>query len=566
MKIQHMLRTAFLFLFVFVPFSSGDVFSLVPPAAGSIEEGLNHRIALDLRDMDIVDALKFLAMKAGINIIAAKDVEGRVSLFLKNVTTREALNIILQANSLAYETRGDVLYVMSDREYKSIHGSNFSDSRVVKIINLKYAKPDSVFKAIDILKSDIGKVMVDEESGAVILVDTPEKIVEMQKAINDLDRVTLTRTFDLKYAKAKDIQAILAQRLDAKKTGTVAVDERNQHLIITAFPDRMKEVEDLIRGMDQKTKQVLIEVKIIKVILDKRNSMGVDWNKVFDEAKLEGLNFGGNFPLSSVSLDNLPTSPNYFQIGGGTRLASAVVQILQEFGETRNLSSPSIAVVNGQEAKIVVGTTQAYVTTTVASGTVASTTAAQVAFIDVGVTLTLTPFINDDGYISIKLKPEISTAGTPLTYTIAPQVTNQVPQVDKTSAETTVLIKDGRTVIIGGLRKDEKVKSVNQLPVLGQIPYLGSLFRNTSTGVERSEIVVMITPHIISGDGDGIPDNSTAAPIDPASAPFDTSNEDAQINEETQINDEARPANGAQDVQPVQEDDNLKPKGMRSDD
>ncbi|MBI3602389.1 MAG: hypothetical protein HY209_05805 [Candidatus Omnitrophica bacterium] len=475
-------------------------FAQQKPQPIPIQEGLTQRIALDLRDMDIIDALKFLAMKAGINIIAAKDVSGRVSLFLKGVTTQDALTIILQANSLAYEIRRDVLYVMTEKEYKAIHGSNFSDTRKVKILNLKYAKPEAVFKAVDTLKSDIGKVMVDEESGAVILMDTPERISEMEKAVADLDQVTLTKTFILQYAKAKDLEPILAKRLDAKKTGTVAVDERSDQLIVTAFPDRMQEIEDLIRSMDKKTKQVLIEARILKVILNDNFSMGVDWNRVWTEAKLKGLNFTGVFPLA-------PAPTNFLRIGAGNDAAtgfnySAVVQILKEFGETHNLSSPSIAVINGQEAKMLVGTTQPYVTTTVAAGTVTATTAAQVSFVDVGVQLTLTPFINNDGYVTIKIKPEISTVDQPFTYSLAPGVNNTVPIVSKTTAETTVMIKDGRTVIIGGLRKDDKVKTVNKVPVLGDIPFLGVAFRNTVNTMEKTEVVVFITPHIISGGDD----------------------------------------------------------------
>ncbi len=463
-------------------------------------EGLDQRIALDLRDMDVVDALKFLAMKAGINIIAGKDVSGRVSLFLKGVTTQDALSIILQANNLAYEKRGDLLYVMTDKEYKSIHGSEFNDIRKVKIINLKFAKPESVFKAVDVLKSDIGKVLVDEETGAVILMDTPDKIAEMELAIANLDRVTETKTFTLKYAKALDVEQILAKRLDAKKTGTVSVDTRNDALIVTAFSDRMKEIEELVKGLDKKTKQVLIEAKILKVILSDDFSMGINWSKVWEEAKLKGLNFTGSYGLS-------PAPTDFFRIGVGDDVDSghgysAIINIIKEYGETRNLSSPSIAVVNGQEAKMLVGTTQAYVTTTVATGGTTATTAAQVTFLDVGVQLTLTPNINDDGYVTMKIKPEVSSVDGTLSYQIAPSVNNEVPLVAKTTAETTIMIRDGRTIVIGGLRKDETVKRENKLPVLADIPLLGHAFKKTVNTSEKSEIVVFITPRIMSGDED----------------------------------------------------------------
>ena len=468
------------------------------PQPATVEEGLNQLMALDLRDLDIVDTLKFLAMKGGINIIAGKDVSGRVSLFLKNVTIKDALDIILLANNLAYEKRGDILYVMTEAEYKLAHGTNFKDTRKVKIFNLKYAKPDSVFKALDTLKSEIGKIIVDEESGTVVIMDTPEKIMEMERVIADLDEASITKTFSLQYAKAEDIQPILSSRLDAKKTGSVSVDKRDNQIIITALPERMKEAEKIIKGMDKKTKQVLLEAKILKVILSDKFDMGVDWSKVLSGVSKGAVTLAETYPFPS-------TTPNFFKIAGGLATGGAgdysvILKALQEFGETRNLSSPSIMVTNGQEAKIHVGTSQAYVTTTIATGSTTSSTAAQVTFMDVGVELTVTPLINDDGYVTMKIKPEVSSVDSTLTYKIAVDVDNTVPIVARTIAETNVMVKDGTTIIIGGLRKDEKIKTVDKMPFLGDIPFLGAAFRKTHDAIEKDEIVVFITPHIISGD------------------------------------------------------------------
>ncbi len=467
------------------------------PQPAPLEGGLSQRMALDLRDMDIVDALKFLAMKGNINIVASKDTSGRVSLFLKDTTIKDALDIILAANNLAYEKRADILYVMTEAEYKTLHGENFKDTRKVKMFKLKYTKPEAVFKALDVLKSEIGKLIVDEESGTVIVMDTPEKLEKMENAITDLDLVMLTETFPLQYAKAKDVQSALSGRLDAKKTGTITADERNNQVIVTAFSERMKEVEELIKKMDKKTKQVLLEIKIIKVVLSDDFTMGVDWDKVFRDSGMNGLNLGGAFAFPS-------TTTNYFKIAAGdsTKSYSAVLQILQEYGETRNLSSPSIAVVSGQEAKMLVGTKQAYVTTTIETGGTTATTAAQVQFVDVGVSLYVTPTINDEGFVTMKIKPEVSNVDSQLEYQIAADVTNTVPIVATTTTETTVMVKDGITIVIGGLRKDEKTKTVDKLPFLGDIPVLGSAFRKTIDKLEKQELVVFLTPHIVLGDKD----------------------------------------------------------------
>ena len=467
----------------------------------ALQKGLEQRMALDLRNMDIVDTLKFLGQKGNINIIAAKDVEGRVSLFLKDSSIKDALEIILLANNLAYEMRGDILYVMTEAEYKLLHGENFKDTRRVHIFKLDYAKPEAAFKMLETVKSDIGKLFVDEDSGSVILMDTPEKLKAMEAAMARLDKPSLTRVFPIQYARAADIAASLSARLDSKKTGMVQADVRSNQVIVSALPERMKEAEELIKSLDTKTKQVFLETKILKVILSDDFDMGVDWDKVFKQAQDYGIKFFGDFGLSS-------TITTFFEMAAGNEVQpgsssySAIVKILQQYGETRNLSTPSIAVTDGQEAKILVGTRQAYVTTTIETGGTTATTAAQVQFVDVGVSLKVTPIINDDGYITMKIIPEVSNVDSELEYQIAPDVVNTVPIVATTTAETTVMIKDGTTVVIGGLKKDEKIKSVDKLPFLGDIPWLGAAFRRTSDDLEKQEIVIFITPHIIGGDVD----------------------------------------------------------------
>lgn len=465
-----------------------------------LKEGLSRRIALDLRNIDVTDVLKFLAQKGNINIIVSKAVEGRVSLFVKNVTIREALDIILTANSLAYEIRpGEVLYVMPEAEYKALSGKSFKDVREVRKIELAYANPKSVFKALDALKSSVGEVMVDEDSGTLVLKDTPERLIVLENVLASLDKPDMPKVFALQYAKAADVAAALNTRLDAKKTGMVTVDLRNNQVIISSLSERMKEAEDIIKQMDRETKEVLLEVKILRITLKDEFDMGVDWRMVLKNMRLPDMTLVGDFALPSTVANPFTVSLGH---EGSDYKYTALVQLLQQFGEARNLSSPSIAVINGEPAKIHVGRTEAYVTTTVSSGGTIATTAAQVTFLDVGVMLTVTPTINDQGFVTIKVSPEISAVDSYLKYKIAVDVENEVPIVSRTTADTTVKIKDGTTVIIGGLRKDEKIKSINKVPLLGDIPVIRWAFRRDIEKTEKTEVAVLITPHIISGDRD----------------------------------------------------------------
>jgi type II secretory pathway component GspD/PulD (secretin) len=149
------------------------------------------------------------------------------------------------------------------------------------------------------------------------------------------------------------------------------------------------------------------------------------------------------------------------------------------------------------EARILVGSSKPYVTTTTtapSSGPV--TVSEEVKFIDVGVKLVVTPVIHKDGYITMKIRPEVSSAATSL----KTGQNNLIPIVDTSEVETTVRVKDGVTIMIGGLIKEEKSRGDFKVPVLGDIPLVGSAFKSQSRGKEQSEIVIFLTPRIISGD------------------------------------------------------------------
>jgi MSHA biogenesis protein MshL len=240
----------------------------------------------------------------------------------------------------------------------------------------------------------------------------------------------------------------------------------------------------------------LIEAKIIKVTLSDDFDAGINWQKVIrdvgNEMGLEKYHpvFTGNFPTTASQFGRL-------QIGNSaTDSLSATLTYLQSVGQTKVLSSPRITAINKEPARILIGTREAFVTTTTTTGQTTSTTAENVTFVDVGISLEVTPIINDDGYVTMKIKPEVSNVAR----TLITPTANEIPIVDTTLAETTIMVKDGTTIIIGGLRKDEKVKTVRKVPVIGSIPILGALFRSTDEDMEKIELVVFITPYIVTGD------------------------------------------------------------------
>ncbi len=498
-------------------------------------EGMQGRISLDLRNIEVTDALKFLSMKTGVNMISTKDVSGRITLMVLNVPAKDVFDIMLRSNGLAYTKEGEIYNIMTGDEYKALFGKGFADIREVKVFRIKYAIPEQVFTLLDALKSEIGRVLVEPDSGTAIIMDTPEKIAEIEKAISTLEQKNLVRVFQLKYAKAKDIEEQLKAQLDLKKVGTIKADERSNQVIVQTLPERMVNIEKLITSLDQKTKQVLIDSTIIKVKLSDQLDTGAEWEGLIGAASRYGMAYFGANPFSVIkpvetdttntfttrsdfltkTLDNqigsYPFSGNTLNTSAGQKTGPGILHVgildskrdmdillkyVQTLGSTQILSNPKISIVNNQEAKIHVGERQAYVTATTTTGQSTSTVSEEVTFVDVGIQLSVTPTINEDGYVTMKIKPEISSV---VSFLITPSG-NRVPIIDTSMSETTVMVKDGSTIIIGGLRREDKISSAEQFPFLSKIPILSFFFKQSLKKTERTELLIMITPHIVSGD------------------------------------------------------------------
>ena len=480
---------------------------------------MSQLITLDLRGMDVSDALTYISLRSGANIVSSKTVTGRVTLQLKDVPLQDVFDITLLTNDLAYEKMGNIFYIMTEKEYEARYGKKFSDMRQVKMFQLKYAIPEKAFDLLDTLKSSIGRILVDQQSGAVLLVDTKEKIDEMLTALATLEQRSEVSVFDLQYAVAQDVEDRLRAQLNDINVGTIWSDERNNQVVVQALPDRMGDVKNIIAALDKKSQEVLIDTKIIKVQLSDSVSTGFEWEGMFQQLfDSAGGGFVGSHALNPVErlnqtfIDDFTTiqpedanpsagSKKVFgeEIVFGTTARNHSFEVLMKFlatlGETRLLSNPKIAVVNNQEANIHVGRQEAYITSTTTAGQTTTTTAEDVTFVNVGIQLSVTPTINEEGFITMKIKPEVSS----VVDTLVTPSGNQIPIIDTSLAETTVMVKNDATIIIGGLRREEETSSAKRVPFFGDLPILGSIFRSQTKGTERSELIVLITPHIVDG-------------------------------------------------------------------
>jgi type II secretory pathway component GspD/PulD (secretin) len=214
------------------------------------------------------------------------------------------------------------------------------------------------------------------------------------------------------------------------------------------------------------------------------------------QAKIGAYPFSGNTSSVSASTKVSPGEKMHMGMVTNSQDFDILMKYLQTLGKTQILSNPKLAVINNQEARIHIGERQAYITSTITKGQTSDTVSEEVTFVDVGIQLSVTPTINDEGYVTMKVKTEVSSKIGELTTSL----NNKIPIIDTSMAETTVMAKDGSTIIIGGLRKEEKTSSSEQVPILGKIPLLGFFFRSGTNKTERTELLVMLTPHIVGGD------------------------------------------------------------------
>jgi len=473
-----------------------SIFSPVPMIQAQYYDIEAELISLDLKGMDIRDVLKLLSQKSGLNIVADKDVKGAVSLYLKDVDVMAALDVLVTTNDLAYEKEGLLIRIMPQNKYLKLHGKNFKDRTKTEIVKLKYADANDIAKVITKMKSKIGNVIPDSSSSTIVLIDNPYNIKSMKDVIAEVDVLLVTEVFSLDYGDAEVVQGKI-EKMISDNVGSAKFDKRTNKIIVKDTQEKIDDIKKVIEAFDEKTRVVVIDANIIKVTLTDKYSYGIDWA---DIASLGDITLTGS---SNLTTSLTGTTPSTLTVATATNY-STVISLLDTFGQTDVLSRPRITVADKEDAMILVGAKEVYVTsevTTTSGGTYHTTD--NVQFVDVGVRLTVTPEINSEGYIRMKIRPEVSdTDATKTVILTNPDGSTRsiIPHVTTSEAETTLLVKDKTTIILGGLMKDTVTEYRDKVPFLGDLPLLGKFFSTQGKSKEKTELVILLTPHIIEGD------------------------------------------------------------------
>jgi type IV pilus secretin PilQ/predicted competence protein len=401
------------------------------PAHAGID--LGRPVSLDADDASLPAVLKILAEKGNLNIVTGPGVtSGKVTIHLKDVPVEQAVNLVVRAAGLAYERIGNSILVADAKS-------------------------------------------LSDETGLS------------------------SYTIELQYADAGEVRTALSGL-----TENIQVDRGGNRLIIVTSPRVIAEIQSIVAEMDRPARQVMLEARVVEVSTDGLKKLGIDWDLLnrqgftfvegsYDSVRTDNLEAPGVL-TQGKAVPNTPGTDDIWRLGNFTRLPKvfrAFVDLLIRDGNARVLAQPKLVTLNGKEATMLAGQRIPYLVsqTVFAGGAAAPTQSVQRE--EVGIKLSITPLINADGYITVHIRPEVSTV------TGFRGDRSDLPVVATRQAETTVRLKDGASVVIGGLLNEEKTTTRTKVPFLGDIPWIGGLFRHESTQTSNRDLIIEVTPHLI---------------------------------------------------------------------
>jgi type IV pilus assembly protein PilQ len=436
-----------------------------PTPEGSVQAQDYGGVSMSVQDTDLATVLQMLSIETKQNIIVGKSVSGTVSVNLYDVSFEDALKAILEPNGYTYYREGNFIYVITREEKEAIDKARRKTES--RIFELEYLSAADATEFILPLLSDVGKA-----------------------------------------AGRGDVQPGIKPDVTDAGAESYAFSAK---IVVNDYTENLDTIGGLLTELDTPPQECLVEATVLQTDLDEANAFGVDFTV------LGSLNFSDlTSPLGAVndllggengvqpddnnaqaasSTVGGTAGPAGLKIGIVSDDVSVFIRMLDQVTDSVVLARPKIMALNRQRAQVLVGARIGYLSTTATE----TTTTQTVEFLDTGVELVFRPFISRSGMIRLELSPSVSEASlrsvtdsNGATVTIPDELTNEVT--------TNVRVKDGETLVLGGLFRESTRTTRRQVPVLGDIPLVGAAFRGQDDQVDRQEIIFLITPSIVRDD------------------------------------------------------------------
>jgi len=459
------------------------------PTTGGTASFNGERISLDFKDADIQNVLRVLADVSHLNIIATDDVKGKVTLHLVDVPWDQALDLVLRSNRLEMTRQGNVV-------------------RISTVARLKEER---------------------------------EALRAAEDAARELEPLRV-KYVKVNYARADDslvdkVKGVLSER------GSVTFDDRTNTIIVRDIPHGLQDASELIQELDTQSPQVLIEANIVEATEDFARGLGVQWGYRYNAGPATGNPTGANFPgtiglggsglgsgAPSPGINGVPGSsvpfladfpvPGNFGSGFGANNGSAIdlalgslsgsqsltarLTALEEQGKGKVVSRPRVITMNNVAATIqsltILRVKLPSTGTVINTGTGGAAGSASTATekINTGITLVVTPQVSQDGFVLMSIYAKSSQPD--FTHTV-----DNIPNEVSREANSNVLIKDGETVVLGGIYRNTSNDTESGLPYLSRIPALGWLFKRLLRSHHHEELLVFLTPKVVAAGAVALP-------------------------------------------------------------
>ncbi len=510
---------------------------------------IDEYVTLNFTNIDIAALVKVLSELTRRNFILDERVTGKVTLMTPTkITPDEAYQVFLSALDIKGFTaieEGKVVRIIPSATARqsglkvvkddSLKGEGF----VTKLVRVTYLNPNEIIRTLTPLVSRDGSLLAYPPTNSLIITDSVYNVRKMENLISALDMPApegkgKINVYYLKNANSEDFAKVLSalvSRLPVPPPGgaaqpvnpstilegqvTITSDKATNSLIIVASPADYEVIKDVIQKLDIRRRQVYVEAAIIEMSLAKQRELGFEFQATNlgniensnNTTAVGGTNFGNiggviaNGPAGAAQLNglNVAAVKGTFTFKGVEYLnVGALLHALQTDGDVNVLSTPNILTMDNQKAEIMVGENIPFVSGQIQSAASGGNIQTQINRQDVGIKLQITPQITSDDNVRLEIKQEISDiTATP---GLNPNIVG--PSTSKRSADTTVVIKDHQTMVIGGLIRDNVTTATSKVPLLGDIPILGWLFKFKTTKVEKTNLMIFITPYVIKNESE----------------------------------------------------------------
>jgi len=381
------------------------------------------------------------------------------------------------------------------------------NKKQIKIISLKYANVNKIFSQVTDIASmlfPVGvvkyKILEDVNSNSIILLGPAYVVKKLENIVKTLDKKPksinkLTDVITLKNSNVTQIEKIISNLVNNRFISknfrpSITADKESNSLIVLATPEQLELIKSLVKELDVPKKQVYVQARILEISNSKISQIGVKLGLLGGSATASGIytlsaNLGGPalaFNPSSLGLP-IPVLKEGLALG-------ATLDLLETYGAAKKLSEPSILCINNTPSTIYVGKTVSVLT----GKTTSTVTSESYTREDIGLTLKVTPRIDSDNKVALRVSTNIED--------ILPGSQVGFPTTSKREISTTAIVRNGQSIIIGGLVKNNNDVTLQKVPFLGDIPFLGALFRHKENNKDKTTLVIMLTPYIIDKSED----------------------------------------------------------------